>query len=67
MTLARGTICLACVEDVAQSHAGLVLGAGTDEEKRLGVDGTSVHEAAAEQKPMVYVSTWKEVHQPDLL
>lgn len=64
MTLASGTICLAYVEGVVQSCAGLVLWAGTDREERLGVG-----ETLAEQKPTceIYVSTCLEVHQPDFL
>lgn len=69
MTLASGTICLAYVEGVVQSCAGLVLWAGTDREERLGVGETLAHEAVAEQKPTceIYVSTCLEVHQPDFL
>ena len=52
MALARGAIFLAQVEDVAQSHAGLVLWAGTDGEERLAVN--PCQEAAAECKTLVY-------------
>lgn len=50
-----GSVCLACANDVAQSHAGLGLWAGIDKEERRGVDGTLSHETATEKKPMVYV------------
>lgn len=52
MTLARGAIFLAGVEDVGQGQAGLVSWAGTDREERLGVN--PCQEAAAERKALVY-------------
>lgn len=62
MTQARATICLACVNDMAQSY-GLVLCTGVDREEKLGVDGTLSHEASTEKKLMVYVFMCKEVCQ----
>ena len=52
VTLARGAIFLAGVEDVGQSQAGLVSRAGTDKEERLGVN--PCQEAATERKALVY-------------